>query len=246
MSTHHSSQGVEVSLARTGEITTSTAVTPKDEKTLYRMGPYAIWYHRLGWPVIAVHHPVFQPDGTLSCSCFRGVECPEKSRGKHPVNAGWQLNEGLAREEFEIRAEWRLNPYANIGIPTGKKWGLFVLDADGPEGIASVSELQAKLGPLPTTPRQRTGGGGEQWFLRNIVHAFPNSVSRLAPKVDTRGEDGQAVAAPSLHRSGRRYRWLLSPSNTPLAALPERWAEYIAEKLSQVKQKAAIHKEKSS
>lgn len=202
----------------------------RDERTLYRMAPYALWYQQMGWPVIAVHYPVFQADGGIVCSCIRGPECPERSRGKHPVNAGWQQLEAFAREELEVRAEWGRMPYANIGTPTGDRWGRFVLDADGEEGIASVRALEPQLGTLPATPRQRTGGGGLQWFFRSTGRGLPNSVSRLAPKVDTRGEGGQAVIGPSLHRSGRRYRWEVLPSDTPLAELPEAWIAYILEK----------------
>lgn len=230
MSTHNSSTSPADGGGSTA-VSTATSEPLKDEKTLYPMRAHALWYHGLGWPVIAVHHPIFMPDGTFSCSCYRGLECPEKSRGKHPVNPGWQKNVRFAREEFEIRGEWRVNPYANIGIPTGEKWGRFILDGDGAEGIASIRELEMKLEPLPRTPLQRTGGGGLQWFFQTSGRAFPNSVSRLAPKVDTRGENGQGVVAPSLHRSGRRYRWLVLPSDAPLATLPDTWVEYIREKV---------------
>ncbi len=213
----------------TGVSTETSATSVRDQKILYPMLAYALWYHRLGWPVIAVHHPIFLPDGTSLCSCYRGLGCPERDRGKHPVNCGWQKNEPLARKEFEIRGQWRAMPYANIGIPTGEKWGTFILDADGAEGIAAIRELERKLGPLPRTPLQRTGGGGLHWFFHSTGHAFPNSVSKLAPKVDTRGESGLGVVSTSLHRSGNRYAWLLLPSKVPLANLTESWVEYISD-----------------
>ena len=39
-----------------------------------------------------------------------------------------------------------------------------------------------------------------------------------------------AVAAPSLHRSGRRYAWLAGPASIPLAALPMPWVQFIRQK----------------
>ena len=44
----------------------------------------------------------------------------------------------------------------------------------------------------------------------------------LAAGVDIRGDGGFIVAPPSLHASGRRYRWDLSahPEDTPLAPIP--------------------------
>lgn len=206
---------------------------PRSEADPMRMGAYARWYHQLDWPVIAVHYPVFQPDGATVCSCPRGAACPEKSRGKHPVNSGWQKLEKLARDGGEIADQWKRTPFANIGVPTGDAWGLFILDADGDEGVGSVRQLVERLGPLPATPRQRTGGGGLQWFFRAPGLGLPNSVARLAPKVDTRGEGGQGVVAPSLHRSRRRYRWEVLPTATPLADLTKEWIAYMTETLAE-------------
>jgi P4 family phage/plasmid primase-like protien len=51
----------------------------------------------------------------------------------------------------------------------------------------------------------------------------------LAPGVDLLAEDSYAVAPPSLHQSKTRYRWVknFEPWNQPLAALPERWLQFI-------------------
>jgi hypothetical protein len=83
---------------------------------------------------------------------------------------------------------------------------------------------------LPETLTSATGGGGEQRLFRLAEHldlnAIGNSVRKLGTGLDVRASDGQIVVAPSVHRSGRRYRWL---NRLALAALPEWLYELLAE-----------------
>jgi hypothetical protein len=51
---------------------------------------------------------------------------------------------------------WRRWPDANIGYPTGER---VVLDVDGPEGDASLKELEKVHGKLPPTLEAKTGKG---------------------------------------------------------------------------------------
>jgi Bifunctional DNA primase/polymerase, N-terminal/AAA domain/Primase C terminal 1 (PriCT-1) len=103
-----------------------------------------------------------------------------------------------------IREWWHLYPEANIGIATGK--GLLVIDID-PQNGGSLEALNA-LVALPATATVRTGGGGlHLYFSYDPWHRIRNSVSKLAPGIDIRGENGYVVAPPSIHASGNRYRW---------------------------------------
>jgi hypothetical protein len=189
------------------------------------MVAYAQATAKRGLPVIALHHPLFTPEGSVECSCGR-EECG-KSIGKHPVGGGWQR--AGTKDLGVIRERWTHLPEANIGIPTGLKWGLVVLDADGPEGLAALADCEKKYGPLPRTPTSVTGSGGEHRLFSYTGAPIRNSVKRLGPNLDVRGENGQIVAPPSLHRNGRRYRWKVSPVDVPLAPLPEAWAAAILE-----------------
>lgn len=103
------------------------------------MVDYAQATAKCGLPVIALHHPLFTLDGTVECSC--GREACGKSIGKHPVGGGWQ--HAGTKELSAIRERWLCLPDANIGIPTGLKWGLVVLDAcTGPCGTPIPGQVE--------------------------------------------------------------------------------------------------------
>jgi hypothetical protein len=131
-----------------------------------------------------------------SCSC--GVlDC--RAVGKHPVRAEWQRRATCdlvqVRREF---AGWT----GNIGIALQGRH--LLVDADGADGIASARELPV----LRPTLEAVTGSGGRHWIYRLAVDQDPGTISdrRIAPGLDVKVR-GQFVAAPSLHRSGRLYRW---------------------------------------
>src|SRR5688572_8678748 len=75
-----------------------------------------------------------------------------------------------------IRAWWRRWPNANIGLPTGKLIGAWVLDVDPRHGgDRELAMLEAEHSALPDTPRSRTGrgdGGG------HILFALPEAPAR--------------------------------------------------------------------
>src|SRR3712207_9370934 len=88
----------------------------------------------------------------------RGVPVfPCEPGGKRPLtyNGFWEATTDLR----VIERWWKRWPSANVGIPTGKKSGLLVLDVDldngGPESLA---RLERADGPAPKTARVRTGG----------------------------------------------------------------------------------------
>jgi replicative DNA helicase len=128
---------------------------------------------------------------------------------------------------------WDTNPEANIAIATGKRSGVIVIDVDaGHGGEESLSELIRQHGDLPQTPTVKTGGGGRHIFFAHPGIEIRNSTSRLAPGIDVRGDGGYVVTAPSIHPSGNAYKWIVKPSETPLAPLPE----WIVEKLKDTPQ----------
>ena len=114
---------------------------------------------------------------------------------------------------------WSRWPAANIGVPTGKRSGLLVLDVDPRDGgAASLTELEGAFGPLPRTTRARTGGGGEHVFFRypgEVGGEVRNSASWVGPGLDVRGEGGYVLVPPS--RTQAPYRWT---ERAPLAEAP--------------------------
>lgn len=178
----------------------------------------AFSYLNRGWAVFPVHTAV---EGRCSC----GEDCG--SPAKHP-----RTRHGLvdaAKVDDAAKQWWRRWPDANVAIATGAVSGLVVLDIDGHKGgEASLSELEARYGKLPHTPRVITGGDGFHVYFAHPGLNCPNTASRLGPGIDTRGDGGYVVAPPSTHVSGRRYEWLIF--DAPLAPLPSWMLEQLKEK----------------
>jgi len=91
-----------------------------------------------------------------------------------------------------------------------------VLDVDGEEGKASLSQL----GELPKTPCVRTSKG-HHYYFRHPGGRIGNSVG-LLPGLDIRGDGGYVIAPPSTHPTGTKYEWEASLQEMPLAPVPER------------------------
>src|SRR3712207_1665965 len=96
----------------------------------------------------------------------RGIPVfPCEPGGKRPLtyNGFWDATTEAAR----VAAWWRRWPDANVGVPTGVRSGLVVLDVDsdagGPDSLALLERL---YGQPPRTAKARTGGGGVHVFFR--------------------------------------------------------------------------------
>ena len=79
---------------------------------------------------------------------------PIAPRGKHPLTKHGFKDATIDADT--IRKWWQRWPDANIGIPTGDASGLYVVDADTPEGVAWL-EHHGLINDI--TPRQRTSKG---------------------------------------------------------------------------------------
>jgi hypothetical protein len=143
----------------------------------------------------------------------RGIPVfPCESGGKRPLtyNGFWDATTDVNR----IKAFWSRWPAANVGVPTGQRSGLLVLDIDprygGPQ---SLVVLERENGPLSSTARSRTDGGGVHVFFRYPAEEeVRNSGGRLGAGLDVRGEGGYVVVPPS--RTQGVYEWI---DKSPLA-----------------------------
>ncbi len=176
----------------------------------------ALAYARHGWRVLPIQSA---EDGICSCgrkSCDSPAKHPRTARGLKDATT----------DERRIRAWWRKWPNANVGIATGAKSGLVVLDADARHGgEESLLELKSRFGPLPDTVQALTGGGGRHLYFQHPggQTRIRNAVRLLGlPGIDVRGDAGYVVAPPSRHANGREYLWELSsaPDDVPVAPLP--------------------------
>jgi bifunctional DNA primase/polymerase-like protein/AAA domain-containing protein/primase-like protein len=171
----------------------------------------ALSYAQRDWPVLPLH---FVQEGR--CSCGR-VECG--STGKHPRTP--QGVKDATTDQETIRRWWMDFPEANIGIATGWKSGLVVLDVDPRhDGDDSLSQLERKYGELSHTVEVLTGGGGRHIYFRHP--GGPIKSKAIAPGLDIKADGGYVVGPPSEHISGRTYEWESSshPEDTPIAQLP--------------------------
>jgi len=159
----------------------------------------ALGYARKGWHVFPVHGRT--PEGR--CSCGKACESP----AKHPLTEhGFK---DAATDETTIRNWWTKWASANIGIATGAVSNLAVVDLDGPN---TQTLLKRESIFLPETTTAQTGRGYHPFY------AYPGCkvASRSAvlsdgsgSKVDIRGDGGYVVAPPSVHITGKVYRWVI-------------------------------------
>jgi putative DNA primase/helicase len=167
---------------------------------------WALWYGSMGWPVFPVR-------GTTDTGDAQ----------KHPLRGSRgfldaSTDRGEIRRQFD-RAPDRLG----VGVATGTAAGFWALDIDGEEGAQSLEALIHAHGSPPHTVTGRTGGGGWHLLFRMPSdRPLRNSASKIAPKIDTRGDGGYIVLPPSPHPSGRLYRWLpgRAPHEIEIATAP--------------------------
>ncbi len=138
--------------------------------------------------------------------------------GKRPRLKNWQNKD---RESIGVALKWAKG--GNVGIRTGDaSGGLVVVDID--DG-AETDQFD-----FPNTVTVKTGNGGIHLYYKSKIN-IRNSASRLAAKIDIRGNGGQVVAVGSVHPdTGEIYNYMNSPDKIEIAPLPDWIVEKIQEK----------------
>lgn len=152
-------------------------------------------YAALGFRVIPLHGVV---DGRCTCG---HSGCDPRNAGKHPLGRGW--GDIDPSDTDAVRSLFRHHRW-NIAIMLGSKH--LAIDVDGPGGYESLK----KLGPMPDTLTAQSGSlQGEHRIFAYAPHQDPEAITNRAvlPKLDIKTRSGQLTLAPSIHRSGNRYRW---------------------------------------
>lgn len=143
-------------------------------------------------------------------------------RPRHKAPLGRLVPHGKDDATADLRTVfrwWRAVPTANVGVSCHPS-GVVVIDVDPRNGgDDALHDLERDLGPLPETVSAETGGGGWHYLFR---HPGGDLVGVLVDGVDVK-DHGYVVAPPSVHPSGRRYTWDLSPADVPVADLPDAW-----------------------
>lgn len=160
---------------------------------------HALSYAERGWPVLPLHAVVDD-----ACTCHQRRAC--KSKGKHPWTTHG-LRDATADPEV-IRGWFQQRPRANLGVLTGRASGILAVDVDAKSGgLETLADLTQQHGDLPETAIQDTGGGGQHYLFRYPEGREVRSKSSVARGIDVRGDRGYIVVAPSVHESGRAYRF---------------------------------------
>lgn len=167
----------------------------------------ALTYATNGWRVI----PVWWMGENGVCGCGNPY-CT--APGKHPLV---KMGRGLANassDEKQIRNWWEQWPKANIAIACGRDSGFVVVDCDikdEHDGMVEFLSWCSERGiDLPDTMTQETGSGGRHYLFSIPEDGGPyvKNATGWLEDVDIKSEGGYILVAPSVHHSGRSYRWL--------------------------------------
>lgn len=172
------------------------------------------------------------------CQCRRGKEC--STPGKHPIHDKWHLTMPTAAQVAEWFEPW---PDANIGVAMGPRSGIIDIETDCDEGEEWLADLWEGKAPATATFRSgRVGGGGlhRLYQFRADLPLLGNKKIILGTKqggdyrhiadlklgngvdeVTGQPKGSQSIFPPSMHSSGHRYKWVISPEDSPPAALPD-------------------------
>lgn len=125
---------------------------------------------------------------------------PEECRCSVPTCHGFWA---ATTDQALIHKWWTEEPDANIGAPCAlNQWA--VLDIDPRHnGHRSLAVVEDRVGVLPGTVMQITGGDGLHIVYRAPGVQLPGT---LGPGLDVK-LNGYILLAPSVHSSGNRYRW---------------------------------------
>jgi hypothetical protein len=161
-----------------------------------------------------------------------------KTQWKRPALPKWRALEHELTPDFSFERWYGDNgEHArryNMGLITGAcSGGVFVVDLDLHKNPAAQAwwyemlDLQQGAGDLETA-EQATGGGGVQLFFRAPADWTPPTC-KTSIGVDIRGQGGFAMMPPSMHESGKNYRWKpgLEPWSVDIAEAPSWFCEQI-------------------
>lgn len=189
---------------------------------------YALQYALKKWPVFPVYPIV---DG--KCSCNK-KDC--RTPGKHPL---WHKDDLLhghnsaTTDLKQVETWWDRWPNANIGMPTGKRSGIVVLDIESRDnGFENAQKIVSKDKIMGTFVNQSGGGGIHAFYTYNEIIV---KKIKVLPGVDILGDGIYVLLPPSNHISGNSY---FNINDNVIAPLPQSLVNYNKEdKKSPINQK---------
>jgi hypothetical protein len=123
---------------------------------------------------------------------------------KAPLITGWQTRATCDRSG--ITDLFKDYPSAAIGLLTGKKSGLVVIDIDERENFSGLKNFKNAGYELSPTVSVSTPRGGIHLYFKAPSCEVPCSVSKIAEGVDVKADGGYVIAPPSTTKWGE-YGW---------------------------------------
>jgi putative DNA primase/helicase len=124
----------------------------------------------------------------------------------------------------KIENWWKKSPHANLGMPTGNKTGVVVIDIDvdaKKNGEFAWKSLLEENGGVPGTVEIQSGGGGRHLYFKYPANGHIHcSAGKLGEGIDVKGDGGSIILPPSKHASGRLYIRVSNGAKEPIE-LPE-------------------------
>lgn len=142
---------------------------------------------------------------------------PLNPKDKKPAIRSWKPYQEKLPSMDDINDWFGNGSNNNIGIVTGKISKIAVVDLDCEEALK-----YAKDNNFPKAPTVQTGKGYHLYYrYQEGIRNFQKRDD--LPGIDLRGDGGYVVAPPSIHPSGKEYRWIkqLGIQDLTLAPLPE-------------------------
>ncbi|WP_443628047.1 phage/plasmid primase, P4 family [Candidatus Njordibacter sp. Uisw_002] len=158
--------------------------------------------------IIEQGYPVFP--------CVPNKKIPITSRGFYDASADKEV----------IKQWWAQSPKANIGLATGAKADLLVIDVDvknGAGGLASMEALEFELGPL-NTRKIVTPSGGYHLYFKHPRDEIKNTIG-IRPGIDIKTEGGYVLAAGSVINGNPYY----VENDIEAQELPQCWIDVLAQ-----------------
>ena len=148
-----------------------------------------------------------------------GVKLEDRvTTGKEPIGLAW----GKTRPtEQSIRAMFRSNPGAGVGLRLGPESGIFDIECDGPEGEDSYIKLMG--GEIIATLGWSSRRGPHHVFRYDTrLEAYGKSILKLPElpgleiRIGEKGKQLQSVCPPTVGQDGKPREW----NDCPIIADP--------------------------
>ena len=116
----------------------------------------------------------------------------------------WKKYQDTRASREDLYKWYEERPYLNIGIITN---GLVIVDADNEEAVLWCDEHLS-------TPVVSNTAKGKHYFFKQLKSLESRNTVNKGCGIDIRANGGYVVAPPSVHGSGKFYRW--SSDETPM------------------------------